>query len=118
MFVLSDDVVREAQESGYLCLLCFQRLAEMAEADGRKAYHMRPKLHDFDHIVGNLSIYRLNPLWLDCADDESFMGKLKAMGGPIHGRSLMPRLQSRYLLYLGIRWARARRNGYFCQPAC
>ena len=113
MIVLSDEVVREAQESGYMFLLCYQRLAEIAHACGRKSYHMRPKFHEMDHIIGNLSEDRLNPLWIDCSDDETFMGKLKAMGAHIHGKTLMPRLQSRYLLYLGIRWAKARREGHF-----
>jgi len=107
--VLPDDVIQAAQEYGHLFLLSYQKLAELAHASGRKSYHMRPKVHELDHIVDDLSIMKLNPVWLDCMDDEDFMGKLKKMGQHIHGKSFMMRLQQRYAMYLKIRWAKASR---------
>ena len=91
-----DSVLR----AGKLFLTCYQSLAAEADREKMKLWKHRPKLHYFWHIMFDNVRWGLNPVTFDCASDESYLGKLKAICRNCHGASLSRSVLLRWRLGL------------------
>ena len=103
--ILDDAQVARASRAGKLFLQSYQWLAGNAARAQRTDWHLRPKLHSFDHVVDNLQ-NRLNPVKVQCAGDETYMGILKKVGRRCHGSNTMLRTLQRVVLGMSLRFRR------------
>ena len=72
-----------AQDAGNKFLLVWSKLARDAFDSGLANYKLRPKTHDFAHIVDSLS-NRENCKHLYCFMSEDFMGRLARLAASCH----------------------------------
>jgi hypothetical protein len=94
-----------AASSGRLFLLSYQTLAEEAIARRTFLYKVRPKHHDYDHVIMLLeggSV--LNPRFLSCFAEEDLMGKLKLIGLKCSRQTASLRILESWLLTVDRRW--------------
>ena len=70
----------------------------------RKAllFKVRPKMHYMMHMADGLERTRLNFNGFHVFDEESYLGKLKAIAQRVHGKNMSQRIFQRYFLTLAI----------------
>jgi hypothetical protein len=108
---LEEATARDACEAVQVFLTAYQRLAEQSVAAGDLLWKITPKCHYMVHLSADMLRSRLNPrLTGSCWADESFLGKVKLIAGKCHSSQMCKRALQRYLLYLGIRWRRLKRE--------
>ena len=76
---MSGSQVERAVACGTSFLVGYQRLAELALADGRALFRLRPKLHEAAHIPLWLESTGFNVRYLACWSDEDFLGRICAL---------------------------------------
>ena len=101
---LSRGEADRAYESGCLFLQTYQRLAAQALAEGVAAYKLRPKFHEFAHLLLEAKRTRENPKHRDCFDSEDYIGKMKSVGAACHRRGVDVRACQRLIMFLSHRW--------------
>ena len=107
---LDDADVLRARRAGRLYLQCYQWLAVQTEEQGQCLWASKPKMHYFDHAVRSLHI-GVNPKFVQCDADETFMNTCKRIGSRCHGKSVTLRLLQRYSLGVCLRFAERRQRG-------
>jgi hypothetical protein len=96
--VLNDQEADEAAQCLHLYLRAYAELAGYYFARGKLMYKMRHKYHYMTHVEVDISVYKINQRACHTFDEESFLGKLKAIGIRCHGKTLSFRIFQRYLL--------------------
>lgn len=61
-------------------------------------FKMRPKHHALFHLSEDVRRNRLNPKVHNCVDEESWLGKVKAIDRMTHGGCMEKRTMERYIL--------------------
>lgn len=62
------------------------------------AFKMRPKHHCLYHLSVDIKRTSLNPKVHQCVDEESWLGKVKAIACMTHGGCMPKRTMERYIL--------------------
>ena len=96
--VLTDEEADEAAQCLHLYLRAYAELAGYYFARGKLMYKMRHKYHYMTHVEVDIRVYKINQRAFHTFDEESFLGKLKAIGIRCHGRTVSFRIFQRYLL--------------------
>ena len=73
--LLSPEVSRKAENHGRDFLLSYAALAYLAKENNRMLFKIRPKHHQFDHLLDHVE-QGFNPVAFACWLDETMMGKL------------------------------------------
>jgi hypothetical protein len=108
--ILTEQESRSALKNGMRYLQTYQWLACRAHRDQLKLYRTRPKMHGFWHILEGCVQHRLNPVAVQCNDDESYMGTMKKIGKMCAGgAACMKAVLQRYRIALSIRLESRRR---------
>lgn len=63
---------------------------------------MRPKIHYLYHQAEQIRTWKLNLCTFANWDEESFLGKVKAIGVACHGRTFLSRIYERYIICLAL----------------
>ena len=109
---LTDDERHQAAECGLLYCRLHVLLARQALENGRPRFKVRPRLHQFVcEIIPKLRAgSRLNPKYTACFADESFIGRMCAIGkSNVHPSTMGLRLLQRTLMQLNSHIVSARR---------
>jgi hypothetical protein len=93
---------------GNLFLVSYQRLAAEALMNHQFAYKLRPKMHDFAHLLIEVGRTRENPRQRDLFDAEDYIGKIKGLAAACHKRRVDLSVCHRLILFLTHRWDRRR----------
>ena len=103
---LTNDEVQESCALGRLWMQIYQQLAWESVRSQRLLWHIRPKLHFLDHMLGHTEDTHANPEafanWLD----EDHMKWLAKIAAAVHTRGAGMQLARRYLLRRTIAWQR------------
>ena len=100
--LLTPEDAKAASEALQLHIKTFCWLA-LCFHDRRLLYwKVRPKTHVLFHMSTELVETRINPSIYHTFEDESFLGKIKAIASKVHGRTLCQRVFERYFLVLAL----------------
>lgn len=100
--ILHERDAKVFEESMNLHLRSFLELAGYYQGCGEMMYKIRHKVHYITHMISDVVAYRLNPKIFNTCGEESFLGKLKAIGIRCHGGTMTFRIYQRYLLVLAL----------------
>ena len=98
--ILTPTEVIEAKSYGWSFLKAAQELHEIANANGRYRWGLRPKIHSIHEVLQTLDRCPLNPFWQQCWMEEDFMGKIAKITSKTHGATSCFSSTRRYLLEL------------------
>ena len=98
--VLSAEEALEAHECLHLHLKSYFWLAAHYYQQRIQLFKVRCKTHYLFHIAEDILELQLNPALFHTFDEESFLGKLKAIAIHCHGGTCTDRLFLRYILCL------------------
>ena len=98
--VLSEEGALEAHECLHLHLNAYFWLAAYHYQQRIQLFKLRCKTHYLFHIAEDILELQLNPALFHTFDEESFLGKLKAIAIHCHGGTCTDRLFLRYILCL------------------
>ena len=73
-------------------------------------YKIRCKSHYLYHVSQEVEAWKINQTLFHTFQEESFLGKLKAIGVRCHGRSTTARLYQRYFLCLAVYFEESRKR--------
>ena len=107
----------DLKRSIYTFLRALQWLSHDSQVRGTYMYYIKPKCHYIEHTAMDLSEtlpWSLNPRYVSCMCDETFMGKLLKIGKRTHSVTASLRVLQRYLLYIALRWEKRRRQKTWC----
>ena len=104
---LPQDAADQVYDHGNLFLTAYQRLAGIALSESKAWYKLRPKFHDFAHLLIDIKRCRENPKQRDLFDSEDFIGKIKKLAAACHKRHVDVAVCYRLILFLGWRWHNA-----------
>ena len=93
---------REAADSLLRHLETYSWLATCMWQERRQLFLMRPKHHCLWHLSLQVRHWRLNLCMFHCFDEESFLGKVKAICQKTHGKTATKRTFQRYTLCLAM----------------
>ena len=68
----------------------------------KMVFRIRPKLHYLWHQAAQMREWQINICGFATWDDESFLGKIKAVATGCHGKTMTVRVFQRYLLCLAL----------------
>ena len=108
--ILSEEDAGEAGRCLKLHVRCFGWLALYSADHGESFFKVRPKSHYLLHVASQLELWRINQKLFHTMEEESFLGKLKAIACKAHGRTLSQRIIQRYLLCLALFVEQSRRR--------
>jgi hypothetical protein len=95
-----------AAHSGRLFLLTYKALAQRSVVAGTFLFKIRPKHHDYDHVVWMLERGSLlNPRCLTCFAEEDLMGRMKKLGLKCPKQAAPLRILEKWLLQAHRRWS-------------
>ena len=80
----------------------FAWLALHYHDQGALLFKIRPKMHYMMHMADGLERTRLNFNGFHVFDEESYLGKLKAIAQRVHGKNMSQRIFQRYFLTLAV----------------
>ena len=101
--VLDDATASEASESLVFHIKTYHWLAAFYYSKRVFLFRVRPKMHYEYHQAIQLKVWKLNLRSLfSTFDDESFLGKIKAITVSCHGKTATTRLFQRYTLCLAL----------------
>jgi hypothetical protein len=107
---LSQSQVQRFQRGGRVALQAYNWLANDALSREVCLYAMKPKMHQFDHLIDEIADDKLNPALFWNFADESLLGDLKKIVAKCHRRTLVQRTMQKYMLRVRLRWMRVRRR--------
>jgi hypothetical protein len=107
--ILKPCEVRRARRAGSLFLCSYQYMSAEALRNQIRLWKIKPKMHYFCHVLDSLGDLP-NPRHVECFTDESYLGKVKALGQKCHGATISKRILQRYIIYLAIRWHTSRQQ--------
>lgn len=96
--VLSNDDAREAKQSLISYVQSFCWLALHCCDNHLLLFKVRPKTHYLYHVATEVGELRLNQNLTHTFEEESFLGKIKAIAAKTHGKTMTQRVFQRYLL--------------------
>ena len=76
---LSPDQAQRMWVAGRTFLVTYTHLAHIAREKAVPLYNVTYKLHQFDHMVTDVKMLRLNPKYFHCFADEDMVGKVAAV---------------------------------------
>lgn len=100
--ILNEDEAAEASRCLQIHLKSYAVLAEHYFKLRIMMYKIRCKSHYLEHVALEVKVCRVNQNLFHTFQEESFLGKIKAIGVRCHGRSCSHRLFQRYFLCLAI----------------
>ena len=100
--VLHQADAREAADSLLRHLESYSWLAACMWRARRQMFLIRPKHHCLWHLSLQVRHWRLNLCMFHCFDEESFLGKVKAICQKTHGKTATKRTFQRYTLCLAM----------------
>ena len=100
--VLNDDEAEEASSCLQIHLKTYAVLADHFFQRRIMMYKMRCKNHYMWHVAVEVGLFKLNQNLFHTFQEESFLGKIKAIGIRCHGRTCCHRLYQRYFLVLAL----------------
>ena len=100
--VLLEGEAKQVADCMRLHLRSYIELAGIHYRSGRMMYKIRHKIHYLTHAVDDIFFYRLNQKLFHTFEEESFLGKLKAIGTRCHGSTMCSRIFQRYLLCIAV----------------
>jgi hypothetical protein len=106
--VLQDHEAGRLEYCGRLFTLSYCSLYDLCLP--RRLFAIKPKLHYFDELVIQTVEMRLNPKYVACWGEESFLGKIKRLGLMCSGRTMLTTSMLRYFLHLSMRWEKRRQT--------
>ena len=80
-----------------------QGLADEALGAGVVRWPLRPKQHQFQHLIMDFAVYS-NPRHFSCTLDEDLVGRLKKITSHTHPRTMSVRVLQHYALCACHRW--------------
>jgi hypothetical protein len=89
-------------------LAMYAVLARTSAVRNQYIWKVRPKLHEFKHLVDFVESSKLNPQRNACWHEESYLGQVKKLGKMCAGGTMLRTSLLRYFMYLGLRWERRR----------
>jgi hypothetical protein len=98
------DIARSCSDHGNIFLQCYSRLASDAIAQGRCAYKLRPKFHEFGHLLVDVLRTGSNPKQRDLFDAEDYIGKIKRVGASCHRRRVDLAVCHKLIMFWLWRW--------------
>lgn len=100
--VLSNDDAREAKQSLISYVQSFCWLAFHCCDNHLLLFKVRPKTHYLYHVATEVGELRLNQNLTHTFEEESFLGKIKAIAAKTHGKTMPQRVFQRYLLCFAV----------------
>lgn len=100
--VLDESEARESAMSLRMHLRTYAILADHYYKNRIMMYKIRCKTHYLFHVSEEVEFWKLNQNMFHTFQEESFLGKIKAIGVRCHGRSCTARLFQRYFLCLAV----------------
>lgn len=100
--VLAEEDAVEASECLYQHLVTYQWLTAYFWEQRETLFRVRPKHHYLAHQSFQLKAWKLNQCMFATFDEESFLGKAKAIWQKCHGKTASKRFYDRYLLCLAM----------------
>ena len=100
--VLSNDDAREAKQSLISYVQSFCWLALHCCDNHLLLFKVRPKTHYLYHVATEVGELRLNQNLTHTFEEESFLGKIKAIAAKTHGKTMTQRVFQRYLLCFAV----------------
>lgn len=100
--VLTHDEAKEASHCLGTHLTAYAWMADHYYQRRVMWYKIRCKGHYLWHVAWEVSKYRLNQNLFHTFQEESFLGKIKAVATMCHGRSWFGRVYQRYFLALAV----------------
>ena len=91
-------------------LLHWQGMKSICQDAGIKRWGFRPKHHYFEHVAEQTRRTRLNPRFLTCFQDESYLGAIKKVATKTHPATALLRIFQRLILNWGLRFHEARQS--------
>jgi len=104
--------VAAAREAGQTFLQCFGWLAREAIDAKKSTWPLKPKMHQFDHLLDDLVMDMLNPRFWWNFGNEDFLGTLKRIAQKCARKTLAESVLRRYLIKLALRWRGRDRAGH------
>ena len=96
------------------CLLnhlrSYQFLATQHGIPRVRLFNMKPKCHYLWHTAIQTREWRINPTVFHCFDEESWLGRVKAIARQCHGKTMQSRVMQRYLICLALYLEDSRRK--------
>ncbi len=105
---LTEEETRKFQRGGRVALASYSWLARDALDREVCNYALKPKMHQFDHLLSEVGTDRLNPAVFWNFADESLLGDLKRIVSRCHRSTLVQRTLQRYSLRLQLLWEKLR----------
>ena len=101
---LTAEAAEELELNMETALRLYNALAAEAADCGRALWRLRPKLHACTHV--GFDHGGTNPRWVHCYADEDMVGRMKRLYKKCHGATAPSRGLQRYMIMVGLRWAR------------
>ena len=108
--VLTRCHANEASKCLLLHLRSFQFLAMHHGIPRARLFNMKPKCHYMWHTAIQTKEWRLNPTIFHCFEEESWLGRIKAIAKQCHGKTMQSRVMQRYLICLALYLEHSRRK--------
>lgn len=87
-----------------------QALNAACKARGVKRYKIRPKHHYLEEMGKFALAFRVNPRWVACFQDESFLGHIKLVATHCHSENVLQRVFERIVMNYSDRWHKSRQH--------
>ena len=107
---LSEEEVKECKRFGEMFLSSYHILSKTVPSREDLVWHMRPKLHYFQHQISDLTIE--NPHSYACWLEEDFVGKIGNLISKTHRATACKSSLLRYISFMVTRWFKAKSPGF------
>jgi hypothetical protein len=107
------DEADQIADAGRTFLISYQHLTERAVARRDKLWHLRPKFHQFDHLLDWTQATRMNPKMTANWGEEDLIGKLKRIGKNTHRKTASRRVLERWSILQHRRISERKKSGRF-----
>ena len=101
---LTTEQAARAAASGHKYLMSYSLLASLAVAQGSSMWPLKPKLHQFDHMLDDVERELLNPRhWWNFAN-EDFVGVIKRIAQKCSRKTISLVTLKKYMLWVALHW--------------
>ena len=100
--ILDPETAADASDMLKLHIKSYCWLASFYYNQRQMLFRIRPKMHYMWHQAVQIREWRLNIGIFAAWDDETFLGKIKAVAISCHGKTMANRVYDRYLLCLAL----------------
>ena len=103
---MSPAEVASARRAGVVYLQTFAYLARDAVDSGVSLWPLKPKMHQFDHLLDDLLVDMMNPRFWWNFGNEDCVGLLKRIAMKCSRKTVASAVLRRYMIKIGLRWRR------------